>query len=82
MLVVIQHVRPDTFFTGKQQQRLDDLMLRWRIARDTASRRTDDEQFELRLLVEAGLEAARRRAEVTVPEIDYRLNALTKNAAI
>ncbi len=42
MLVVIQRLRPDAFFTAEQQQRLDDLMSRWRIARDTAGSLAED----------------------------------------
>lgn len=70
MLVVIQRLRPDRFFTAEQQQRLAELMSRWRIARDNDSSLGADEQIELQSLVEAELEAARRRAEVTVREIE------------
>lgn len=70
MLVVIQRLRPDQFFTAAQQQRLEELMSRWRIARDAGSSLVADEQIELQSLVEAELEAARRRAEVTVQEIE------------
>jgi hypothetical protein len=70
MLVVIQRLRPDRFFTAAQQQRLTELMLHWRIARDAGATLTADEQVELQSLVEAELEAARRRAEATVREIE------------
>jgi hypothetical protein len=70
MLVVIQRLRPDRFFTAAQQQRLTELMLHWRIARDAGTTLTADEQVELQSLVEAELEAARRRAEATVREIE------------
>ena len=29
-LIVVQQMRPDRFFTADQQQRLDELMVRWR----------------------------------------------------
>jgi hypothetical protein len=34
-LVVVQNLRPDRFFTAAQQDRLSELMSRWRTARDT-----------------------------------------------
>jgi hypothetical protein len=37
-LVVVQHRRPDQFFTAEQQQRLQELMARWRAARDALTR--------------------------------------------
>ena len=70
MLVVIQRLRPDQFFTAGQQQRLDELMSRWRTSRDSGATLAKDEQVELQSLVEAELEAARRRAEATVREIE------------
>ena len=70
MLVVIQRLRPDHFFTAAQQQRLAELMSRWRIARDAGGSLAVDEQVELQSLVEAELEAARRRAVRTVREIE------------
>lgn len=70
MLVVIQHLRPDGFFTATQQQRLAELMSHWRIARDAGNSLAADEQIELQSLVEAELEAARHRAEATVREIE------------
>ena len=70
MLVVIQRLRPDRFFTAAQQQRLADLMSQWRIARDAGGSLAPDEQIELQSLVEAELEAAGRRAERTVREIE------------
>jgi hypothetical protein len=61
-LVVVQNLRPDRFFTAQQQQRLEELMARWRSARDTQSGLTGTEQAELEALVEAELEAATQRA--------------------
>ena len=69
MVVVIQNLRPDGFFTAAQQQRLEELMSRWRTARDCGSSLAEEEQAELQSLVDAELDAARRRAEVTVREI-------------
>ena len=68
-VVVIQNLRPDGFFTAAQQQRLEELMSRWRTARDRGANLSEEEQAELQSLIEAELEAARRRAEVTAREI-------------
>jgi hypothetical protein len=61
-LVVVQHRRPDAFFTAAQQQRLEDLMGRWRAARDRGTALPAEEQAELHALVEAELRAAGARA--------------------
>jgi hypothetical protein len=61
-LVVVQHLRPDQFFTAEQQDRLRELMARWRAARDAQTSLPADEQAELDALVEAELRAATARA--------------------
>jgi hypothetical protein len=61
-LVVVQHARPDRFFTAEQQQRLQELMGRWRAARDTGTALPAEEQAELDALVAAELHAATERA--------------------
>ncbi|MEW6210914.1 MAG: hypothetical protein AB1631_21295 [Acidobacteriota bacterium] len=63
LLVIVQSLKPDRFFTAEQQQRLGELMQRWREARDRGSALPPCEQAELESLVEAELEAARLRAE-------------------
>jgi hypothetical protein len=60
-LVVVQHLRPDTFFTAAQRQRLGDLMARWRAARDRGASLPPAEQAELDALAAAELDAAARR---------------------
>jgi hypothetical protein len=62
-VVVVQQMRPDQFFSAEQQQRLSELMARWRAARDAGSSLSIEEQTELERLVEAELRAAGRRAE-------------------
>jgi hypothetical protein len=62
-LVVVQHMQPDRFFTAAQQQRLQELMDRWRTACDAGAALPPAEQAELEALVEAEVEAAARRAE-------------------
>ena len=61
-LVVVQPMRPDSLFTAAQQQRLADLMARWRAARDAGTPLPPEEQAELDALVEAELRAASARS--------------------
>jgi hypothetical protein len=61
--IIMPDLRPDRFFTAEQQQRLSELMQRWREARDKGSALPPCQQAELESLVEAELEAARLRAE-------------------
>jgi hypothetical protein len=61
-LVVVQYRRPDSFFTAAQQNHLEELMTRWRAARDAGNALPPQEQAELDALVEAELHAAAARA--------------------
>lgn len=63
-LVVVQQFRPDEFFSAEQQQRLEELMLHWREARDQGGCLPEKEQAELDNLIDAELAAAGRRAAV------------------
>lgn len=67
-LVVLQRMRPDRFFTAEQQQRLQELMTRWRAARDTGTALPAEEQTELEALVEAEIHAAGLRAAALLRE--------------
>jgi len=69
-LVIVQRLRPDRFFTAEQQQRLEELMSRWRAARAAHLALPPDEQAELEALVEAELQGATRRAEAVLRELD------------
>jgi len=62
-MIVIRRWQPDRFFTASQQERLSELMARWREARDAGSSLPPDEQSELEALVEAELRASAQRAE-------------------
>ncbi len=68
-LVVVQHLRPDQFFTAEQQDRLRELMARWRAARDAQTSLPPEEQAELDALVEAELRAATARAAALAREL-------------
>lgn len=61
-LAVVQQLRPDRFFTAEQQQRLAELMNRWRAARDKGHNLAPEEQAELEALVEAEVQASAARA--------------------
>jgi len=68
-LVVVQHQRPDGFFTAEQQARLAQLMERWRHARDTGQALAADEQAELDGLVEQEVRGAEERAASVAREL-------------
>jgi hypothetical protein len=62
-LVVVRHLSADEFFNAEQCRRLEELMGRWRAARDgQAPPLSADEQAELDSLVEAEVRAAGARA--------------------
>jgi hypothetical protein len=61
-LVVVQQLRPDRFFIAKRQQRLEELMKRWRNARDSGAALPQEEQAELDALTEAEWRAATEHA--------------------
>ena len=61
-LVIVQNHGPDRFFTAGQQQRLGELMARWRAARDAGGALPAAEAAELEALVEAEARASGERA--------------------
>jgi hypothetical protein len=65
-LVILQPCRPDPLFSAVQQKRLDELMTRWRDARDGKASMTPGEQEELDRLVNDELCAAKQRAQTMV----------------
>jgi hypothetical protein len=69
-LVVVQQFRPDEFFSAEQQQRLEELMLHWREARDQGGC-LPEEQAELDNLIDAELAAAARRAAVLADSLTH-----------
>lgn len=62
MFLVREQWQPDEFFTAVQQQRLSELMGRWRAAQEAGSKLSDPEQAELETLVDAQLEGTAKRA--------------------
>ncbi len=67
-LIIIRTQKPDAFFDAAQQQRMAELMDRWRIARDQGQALSRAEQVELEALVEAELLASGARAEALADE--------------
>jgi len=68
-LVIVQHQRPDQFFTAEQQARLNELMARWRAARDGGGVFSPVDQAELNTLVEAEVRAASQRTLALLREL-------------
>ncbi len=66
---MVQNLHPDQFFNAEQQQRLADLMARWRMARDEGESLPPTEQTELDALVEAGLQASAARTAALLDEL-------------
>ncbi|MGH7127094.1 MAG: hypothetical protein ACREJB_13340 [Planctomycetaceae bacterium] len=68
-LVILLTLRPDRFFSAEQQQRLAELMQRWREARDQGRPLPTEEQAELDALVEAETRASADRAAALLQEL-------------
>ena len=62
-LVVVQNLRPDRFFTADQQERMAELMARWRAVRDAGATLPAHDQAELEGLIQTEVEAASQRAK-------------------
>ena len=69
-LVVVQNLQADEFFTKDQCVRLEELMIRWRAARDAGVALPAIEQTELDKLVQEEVAAAGRRAAALSDELD------------
>lgn len=69
-LVVVQNHRPDQFFTIQQQARLEDLMDRWRAARDAGKSLSPSEQAELNSLVDSEVQASGKRAAAALADLE------------
>jgi hypothetical protein len=68
-LVFVQPMQADALFTAEQQQRLAELMTRWRAARDAGALFPPAEQAELDTLVAAELRAAMQRSEALAGQL-------------
>lgn len=68
-LVVVQNLQADQFFTNEQCVRLEQLMARWRLARDACIAFNAIEQAELDSLLQEEVAAAGRRAAALSSEL-------------
>ena len=68
-LVVLQHRQPDHHFTSRDQQRIEELMALWRIARDSGTTFPEVLQIELDHLVELEVRGATERAARLLDEL-------------
>ena len=68
-LVVVQNLQADDFFTKEKCARLQELMTRWRAARDASMTLPGTEQAELERLVQEEVAAAGRRTAVMNHEL-------------
>ncbi|MBI3942358.1 MAG: hypothetical protein HY326_05040 [Chloroflexi bacterium] len=68
-MVIVQNFRPDQFFDAQRQQRLSELMERWRAARDQGQTLPQEEQAELQALVEVELRASAARTAALLQEL-------------
>jgi hypothetical protein len=62
-LLIVRDLRPDRFFGAEQRRRLEELMGRWRAARDAGGELPVEERDELQRLADAEVEATARRAD-------------------
>ena len=68
-LVIVRTFRPGRFFDAGQQQRLAELMERWRAARDAGAALPAHEQAEREALVEEEVRASGRRSAALLDEL-------------
>jgi hypothetical protein len=60
--MLVQNLRPDTYFNAQQLNRLQDLMAKWRAATESNMPLPAEEQKQLEALVEEEVVAAGKRA--------------------
>jgi hypothetical protein len=61
-LIIVRELRPDRFFPASARRRLEELMVRWRSARDAGTALSDNERAELDRLSDDEVRAATERA--------------------
>jgi hypothetical protein len=70
MVVIVQKFQPDAFFEARDQQRLNELMQRWRAAQTTNAEFSAFEREELEKLVERELKASGHRAAALTENLE------------
>lgn len=68
-VIIVQPAGGDQYFSAAQQQRLNELMVRWRAARDSRASLPAGEQAELDALIAAELEAATTRSAALAADL-------------
>jgi hypothetical protein len=68
-LIIVRNLGPDRFFTAEQRHQLEQLMARWRSARDAGESLSDAEKAELERLIDAEVHAATERASALLHEL-------------
>jgi hypothetical protein len=68
-LIVVQNLHGDEFFTEAQQQRMEELLVKWRAARQAGNALASEDQSELEALVDAELDGSAQRAAAMVREL-------------
>jgi hypothetical protein len=67
-LIIVRGLAADRFFTSEQRQRMQQLMAKWRLARDEGRMLSDDDQSELENLINIEVRAATGRATAVIRE--------------
>ena len=62
MLIIVRDLRPARHFTAEPRRRLEELMARWRTARDAGETLPTEDQAELERLVDEEVHATAERA--------------------
>lgn len=68
-LIIVRSLVADRFFASEQRKRLQELMARWRSARDEGTALSADDQSELESLIDVEVRAATERATAVVHEL-------------
>jgi len=68
-MIIVQHMQPDRFFSTKQLDKLQKLMIQWRSTRDQGTSLSTSKQSELESLVEAELFASAERTKQMISEL-------------
>ena len=67
--IIVRGLVPDQYFSADQREQLQDLMARWRSARDQGKVLSEDDQSELEKLIDLEVQAAARRAAGMMKEL-------------
>ena len=66
--IIVRGLVPDQYFSATQREQLQDLMFKWRSARDQGTVLSEDDQNELEKLIDLEVQAAACRASGMMKE--------------